>query len=153
MRRLAPLGVRLLCYVYITNVVLYILSLALVHNRVLILGRDVNQGISWLVRLALIFIPLYLFIRLSSLKKDGWFLAIYFHIFFIINQSSALLEHNGYLPSLVRIIGIYGSTIYTPPQIFLIRVNILINLVILTHLILQRRSPEIMRRHFQQDHH
>ena len=138
MRRLAPLGVRLLCYVYITNVVLYILSLALVHNRVLILGRDASQGVSWLFRLALIFIPLYLFIRLSSLKKDGWFLAIYFHISLIINQSSALLEHNGYLPSLVRIIGIYGSTIYTPAQIFLIRVNILINLVILSYLYSRR---------------
>jgi len=71
---------------------------------------------------------------LGRLKKDAWFLAMYFHIFFLINNSSALLEHNGYAHSLVRITGIYGLILYTPLQIFLLDLNVLINLFILGYL-------------------
>jgi len=134
MKKLLPLGVRLLCYIYLVNVVLYGLSLIIVYNRILILGQDANEWVSWLVRSAFIFIPAYLFFRFSHLKKDAWFLAMYFHIFFLVNNSSALLEHDGYMHSLVRIIGIYGSTLYTPPEILLLQLNVLINLFILSYL-------------------
>jgi len=59
---------------------------------------------------------------------------MYFHIFFLINNSSALLEDNGYAHSLVRITGIYGLILYTPLQIFLLDLNVLINLFILGYL-------------------
>lgn len=134
MKRFLPLGVRLLSSIYLINAILYILSLVLIYNRILILGQDTNKWITWLVRLAFIFIPVYLSLRLRRLKKDAWYLAMYFHIFFLVNNSSALLEHNGYTHSLIRIIGIYGSTLYTPPQIFLLHFNILINLFILGYL-------------------
>jgi hypothetical protein len=106
----------------------------LVYNRIFILGWEANQWVSWFVRSTFIFIPVYLFFRLGSLKKDAWLLAVYFHIFFLINNSSVLLEYDGYARSLVRIIGIYGSILYTPQQIFLLNLNILINLFILAYL-------------------
>ena len=108
MKRFLPLGVRLLSSIYLINAILYILSLLLFYNRILVVGQEVNKVIAWVVRLALIAVPIYLFFRLKYLKKDAWVLAIYFHLFFIINNSLAILEQSGFLNSLIRITGQYG---------------------------------------------
>jgi hypothetical protein len=134
----APLGVKLICYIYLIEVVLYMLSLAFFLNRIVILGREANVWLSGAVRLVYVFIPFYLFFRLKRLKKDAWILAVCFQVFFLLNNSLALLEYFGCGYSLVRISGIYDPFAYTAAQVFISILNILIMLAILIYLFERR---------------
>lgn len=138
MKQATPWGIRLLCYVYLANALLYLISLVLFYNRIFILGQEANRIISWAIRLIFIFIPLYLYYRLGRLKKDAWFLAIYFHIFFVINNSLAFLEYKGYAYSLVHIAGAYAPLTYSPKQLFALALNTLVNIFILGYLFKKR---------------
>jgi hypothetical protein len=82
----------------------------------------------------LIIFPVYLALRLINLKKDGWILAVFFHAYFIINNCTGFLESAGFGRTLVRITGVYGLTVYSPNQIFVIILNTLLNLFILWYL-------------------
>lgn len=135
MRKGVPHGIELIFYVYILNVVFFISSLALFESRVLILGKEANVYLTWLVRLCLIFIPVYLALRLINLKKDGWILAVLFHAYFIINNATGFIEGAGFGRTLVRITGVYGLTVYSPTQIFVIILNTLLNVFILWYLL------------------
>lgn len=134
-----PLGIKLLCYIYRVNVVLFILSLLLFYNRILILGQEVNIWLSGMLKLVLIFVPAYLSFKLKQLKKDAWVMAICFHALFIINNMLAFLEYGGHINSLFRITGIYSSTIYSPSEIFVIGLHNLINLSIIWYLFIKRK--------------
>lgn len=138
MRKDVPLGIRLIRYIYLVNVILYILSLVIFLNRIFILGRQANKGESLVIRLALICMPLYLYFRLRNLKKDAWVLAIYFHIFFLINNSLGFLEFGGYVHSLIRISGVYSSIVYSPTRLFVLALNTIVNLFILGYLFRKR---------------
>lgn len=138
MKRFTPLGIRLLSYIYLVNIILYILSLVLFYHRIIILGIEANREISFIVRLIFVFIPTYLVFGLKRLKKDAWFLAIYFHTFFILNNSLTFLENNGYIHSLIRITGKYGSVIYSPPEKLVLTLNTILNLIILGYLFKKR---------------
>lgn len=138
MKEDAPGGIRLLCYLYLANAVFYLISLVLFYSRIFILGQEANGVISWAVRLMLLFIPIYLYYRLGQLKKDAWFLAIYFHIFFVINNSLAFLEYKGYAYSLVHIAGGYASVTYSPKQLLALALNTLVNIFILGYLFKKR---------------
>lgn len=134
-----PLGVNLICYVYLLNTIFYILSLILFYNRIFILGQEASKGISLIVKLMFILIPTYLFFRLKRLKKDAWFLSIYFHIYFIINNSLVFLEESGYAHPFVRIAGLYSSLTYSISAKLVLSLNIVINLLILAYL-LERKN-------------
>jgi len=128
------MGIKRLCYIYFVNVALYLLSLALFENRILILGKEAGILLTWIIRFGLIFIPLYLGFRLRILKKDAWFLALFFHVYFIINNVSSFLESMGFGHTLVRIVGLYGLLVYSPAQLFVILLNTMLNIFILTYL-------------------
>jgi hypothetical protein len=134
MKKTPPLGISLLCSIYIVNVAFFLLSLLLFYNRVLILGKEAGSLVSEIIKLTLIFVPLYLFFSLKHLKKNAWLLALCFHAVFIINNCSAFLEYKGYTHSLFRIAGIYSSTIYSPSEILLVGLHTLINLYIALYL-------------------
>ena len=90
---------------------------------------------AWLVRLSLVLIPVYLAFRLINIKKDGWFLAVSFHIYFLINNTTSFLESAGLGHTLVRITGVYSLAFYSPTQIFVIILNTLLNIFILSYLV------------------
>jgi len=138
MKKDPPLGIKLLSYIYLVNAVLYSMSLVLFYNRILIFGQEANKVISWLIRLALVFIPVYLYIGLRRLKRNAWLLAVYYHIFFFINNGLAFAEYNGYLHPLVNITGFYRYIIYSPSQIFILTLNSIVNLFILGYLLKNR---------------
>ena len=138
MKKEIPQGIELLFYIYLLNTVLYIISLALFENRILILGNEANYFLAWLVRLCLIVIPLYIAFRLMSLRKDAFFAAVLFHSYFLINNLSSFLESMHCGQTLVRITGLYGLAIYSPQQIFVIFLNSLLNILILIYLIYKR---------------
>lgn len=129
-----PLGIRLLCFAYMVNMILFILSLILFYSRIIILGNEAGGAMSSLVRFVFAVIPLYLYFRLGQLKKDAWFLAIGFHTFFLINNISGYLEYQGYAPSIIHITGLYGSAIYSPAQMVVSAINTLINLFVLVYI-------------------
>ena len=135
MKNTRPLGIELLCYIYLVNVALYLVSQALFDNRIFILGKEANIYIAVLVRLLLILIPVYLAFRLKGLRKDAFFVALLFHLYFIINNCLSFLEHKGYAYALVRITGVYGSTIYSPRQIFVLALSIALNIFILGYIL------------------
>ncbi len=95
MKRQIPSGIELLCYMYFVNVILYLLSLMLFENRILVLGKDAGLLAAWSVRFLLIFIPFFTALRLRKLKKEGWILALIFHVYFIINNCASFLESRG----------------------------------------------------------
>ena len=80
-------------------------------------------------------IPVYAALRLINLKKDGLILAVLFHAYFLINNATGFLEGAGFGHTLVRITGVYGLTVYSPTQIFVIILNTLLNVFILWYLL------------------
>ena len=133
-RQEVPLGLRLICYMYVTNVVLYVVSLALFYNRVIIVGNDAGLWLARFVRLLFIFVPIYLYWGLKELKRVGWRVAIFFHVFFILNNASGFLEYYGYGFQGIHFTGNYGAALYTPTQVFTLALNSLVNLIILEYL-------------------
>lgn len=125
---------------YFVNVVLYLLSLLLFENRILILGRDAGLLTAWLVRFLLVFIPVFIALRLRKLNKEGWILALIFHLYFIINNCASFLESRGIAHSLVRITGAYGSLIYSPTQLLAIFLNSLLNILILQYILKKKKA-------------
>lgn len=146
MKKPLPLGIKLLCYIYRVNVVLFFLSLLIFYNRILILGQEAGSWASGIIKLGLIFVPAYLSFGLKQLKKAAWALAISFHIFFIVNNILAFLEYEGYTHSLFRIAGIYSSTIYSPSEILVIGLHTLVNLYILFYLFIIRKVYFIQKK-------
>lgn len=138
MRKLAPLGIKLLSYVYLVNILLYTLSILLFHNRILVLGSVANPFLAWCIRLLFLFLPLYLVYGLRRLKKVAWITAIGFHVFLIVNGISIFLECANKLPSLLRITGLFESSFYTPSQIIVLWLNSVINVMILGYLYEER---------------
>ncbi|MCM8795387.1 MAG: hypothetical protein NC928_01665 [Candidatus Omnitrophica bacterium] len=139
MKKDLPPGVKLISYIYLVNLILYFLSLILFYQRILILGKELGIWFTWIIRLIFIFIPLYLYFRLRRLKKDAWFLAVYFHTFFLANNALSLFEYYGYLHPLVKVTGIYTSSSYSLLQTFILFLNTLFNLLILGYLIRIKR--------------
>ncbi len=139
MSRFTPLGIKLVCWVYIVNTALFIFSLILFYSRIIIFGNETSAVLSSFLRFAFIFIPLYLYFRLRQLKKDAWFLAIFFHTFFLINNISGYLEYKGYVYSIIHITGLYGSGIYSSAQVWIFGLSTLANLFILGYIYKKRR--------------
>lgn len=139
MKKLAPLGIKLLCYTYRVNVLFFLLSLLLFYNRIFILGKKANIWISWIIRLILFFLPVCLSFHLRQLKKVAWILALSLHTFFIINNVSLFLEYYGHTHSFFRITGIYSSIFYSPSQVIIIALNIAANLFITGYLFRKKR--------------
>ena len=92
MNSFIPLGIRLLCLVYLLNTILFVLSILLFYSRIIFFGNEAGGVVSWLVRLIFIVIPVYLYFRLGQLKRDAWVVALCFHAFFLINNISGYLE-------------------------------------------------------------
>lgn len=86
------------------------------------------------------------FFQVVAFKKRCLVFSNVFSYFLPDKQQLVLLEHNGYAHSLVRITGIYGLLLYTPLQIFLLDLNVLINLFILGYLYERRTYFYLERR-------
>jgi len=139
MERDIPLGIKLVCWVYVVNIFLFILSLALFMTRILVLGAEAGPLLSLAVRLWFVCIPAYLWWGLRELKKSAFFLGVFFHIFFLINNLSGYLEYKGLAYSIIHISGYYGSSVYSPAQLFVFALNTLLNIALLVYLFKQRR--------------
>ncbi len=70
---LIPLGIKLVCFVYILNTALFVFSTMLFYSRIIVFGNEAGAVLSLFIRFILVFIPLYLYFRLGQLKKDGFF--------------------------------------------------------------------------------
>jgi hypothetical protein len=138
MRKSAPLGIKLLSYVYLVNVLLYTLSILLFANRILVFGFLANPLLAWGVRFLFLFLPLYLAYDLRRLKKVAWIIAIGFHVFLIVNGITIFLECANKSPSLLRITGLFEPSFYTPSQIIVLWLNSVINVMILGYLYEER---------------
>ena len=138
MRISIPLGIKLICLVYIANTALFVISLILFYSRILIFGNEAGAGFSYVIKFFFIFVPLFLYFRLPQLRKDAWVVAILFHIFFLVNNASNYLEYMGYSYSIVHITGLYGSEIYSPAQALIFTLSAIINLLILGYLYKRR---------------
>ena len=134
MKGATPLGIKLVCSVYIVNTVLFVLSLFMFYSRIFILGNEIGPALSSLVRFVLVFIPMYLYFRLAQLKKDAFFLAIIFHLFFLINAVTNYLEYLGCSYSIIHITGLYGSDIFSSTQMLVLCASAVVNLCILGYL-------------------
>ncbi|MFA4842888.1 MAG: hypothetical protein WC658_03535 [Candidatus Omnitrophota bacterium] len=132
-----PFGIELLHYVYRINVILFIVSLFLFHNRILVLGSSVFNWLSYVIKITFILIPLYLSFRLKRLNRFAWVLAISFHSFFIVNYRLNLLESRGWGYALVRIAGVSGSIEYSPLEVFVIVLSGAFNICILAYLLVR----------------
>jgi hypothetical protein len=133
-----PFGVKLVCSVYIVNTVLFILSLVLFNSRILVFGNETGEALSSFVRFMLVFVPVYLYFRMSKLKKDSLFLAIGFHAFFLVNTASSYLEYMGYFYSIIHITGLYGSDLLSSTQMLVSSLSAIVNLIILGYLYKRR---------------
>jgi hypothetical protein len=138
MRKPAPLGIKLLSYVYLVNVLLYSLSILLFANRILVFGSLANPFLAWCVRILFLLLPLYLAYDLRRLKKAAWITAIAFHVFLIANGITIFLECANKVPSLLRITGVFEPAFYTPSQIIVLWLNSVINVMILGYLYEER---------------
>ena len=138
MRKPAPLGIKLLTYVYLVNVLLYSLSILLFNNRILVLGLQANPFFSWLIRIFFLFLPVYLAYDLRRLKIRAWICAAVFHLFLIVNGITIFLECANKMPALLRITGIFEPAFYTPSQIIILWLNSVINVMILGYLYEER---------------
>ena len=138
MRQFAPLGIKLISYIYLVNAVLFLLSQGLFYNRVIILGKEAAPLVSFFVRVGFALIPLYLYLRLRRLKIDAWFLALIFHLYFIFNNSIGFLEFKGFLNTLVRFVGIHDAIFYTTFQSIFVVLNILLNFFMFVYLLSRR---------------
>jgi hypothetical protein len=139
MERKAPGGIEVLTYIYAVNLCFYLLSLVLFYNNILIAGHGADGILSNLTRFILIAIPVYLFFRLRRLKVDAWFLAVYFHLFFLLNSCLLFLENMGFTHAFIRIVGIYSPSGYSPAQVFALALGTQLNLVIFIYLLKVRR--------------
>lgn len=138
MRKPTPLGIKLLSYVYLVNVLLYSLSILLFNNRILVVGSQANLYVSWIIRIFFLLLPIYLAYELRRLKKRAWFTAIAFHLFLIVNGITIFLECANKMPSLLRITGVFEPAFYTPSQIIILWLNSVINVMILGYLYEER---------------
>lgn len=138
MRKFAPLGIKVLSYIYLVNTILFLLSESVFYSRVIILGKEANALMSFLARAGFTLIPLYLYLRLKRLKKDAWFLAVAFHGFFLFNNGIGFLELKGFANALVRFAGVHDIAFYSAFQIVVIVLNTLLNFFILIYLLSRR---------------
>ena len=134
MKKIAPNGLRIVCFVYLINAVLYLVSLLLFYNRILVWGKEASFSFGWVVRLAYLAVPAYLFFGLKSVRKEAWFLAIGYHTYFIVNYLFELWEQSGFLHALIRISAPYSSSVYLVPQTIILLLFALVNLLMLLYL-------------------
>lgn len=134
MKRFVPAGMRILCYVYLVNAILFLFSIALFHSQIFVLGIQLSSLFSWMVRVLLIALPLYLFFQLKRLNKAAWLAAVIYHVFFFLNDLTALGEHEGIMHSLIRISGPYSAAAFSGTQVLLFVVHALFNLLIVAYL-------------------
>lgn len=82
-----PFGILLLCIFYIINALLFISTtlLFLGYIDVIIFGKIMANVPVVFVRFLLTIFPVYLAFGLYYLRKEAWFLTIFYHLFFIIN--------------------------------------------------------------------
>lgn len=140
MKKTAPLGIKLLSYVYLVNAFLYTLSILLFRNQIIVFGTQAHFSLAWFVRALFLFLPVYLAYDLRRLKKRAWIIALGFHVFLIVNGITIFLECANKLPSLLRITGFFEPPFYTPSQIIILWLNSVINVMILGYLYEERNS-------------
>ena len=134
-KSIIPNGIIVLSTVYLLSSVLYVASLFLFYNEVVIFGEPAAYQMSLIVKAFLIGFPIFLAARLLATKKDGYLAALCFHFFFIVNSVLMFFENS--LTSVYPIFkmdGVFGSLKYTVPQMITISLNLVANIVIFAYL-------------------
>ena len=134
MQKIVPLGVKLLSYSYLLSSCLYALSVVLFYNRILVFGHVAERPWSWLLRLVLIVVPIYLCVQLLRLKKDGLIVAVCYHSFFFVNNLITFSENEGFMHAPIHIAGFYGSIALTTKQLLILLLSSLVHVVLICYL-------------------
>lgn len=83
-----PFTLVLLCMFYVINAILFLATCLIFSGYldVIIFGGIAQDNLAFLIRVILTVSPLYLAFGLAFLRKDSYFLAIIYHLFFLINS-------------------------------------------------------------------
>lgn len=135
MKRRLALGVNILCWVYLTNAILFIVSLVLCYNHIFVLGHKMSPIPTLLIRSLYIAIPMYLYFGFKRMKKVAWFVAVIFSSFLALNNLTEYLHYKGLAPALVHINGLRnGVSSLGSAQITFLLLSFLLNLAIIFYL-------------------
>lgn len=135
MKRRVAFGIKILCWVYLINAILYMASLLLCFNNIYVFGHKTGIVFSFAIRFLYILVPLYLFFALKKLKKSAWVIAVIFSSYFALNNFTEFLYYKGFSPALVHINGMHnGISTLGSTQITLLFLSIVLNLGIIFYL-------------------
>ncbi len=127
-------------YIYLASAILFIASQFIFHSRILSFGAEIRGAIAAVIKFSLILIPLYLYFNLGLRKKSAFYLALFFHSFFIVNAFLMALEKYGFWPRpILRVAGVFGPLEYSFKQTAVIFLNFILNFAILSYIIRKKK--------------
>jgi len=131
---------KFISYVYLLNAALFSFSLLIFYSRILFFGIEINKPLSYVFSISLIAVSLYLFVRFGRLKKDALWLAVIFHLLFVLNGIGMLLVNVcPLLQPPLRIVGAFGALEYSLRQLIVIALSTILNFLILLYIYDKRK--------------
>lgn len=130
----------MLSYIYLLAALFFAAAQILFYNRILFFGVEAMPLPAKVIKIALIFIPACLFIELPRLKPRAFYLAVFFHSFFIINALLMIAEkYLSFGCPVLRVVGMFGSLEYSFKQIAVICLNIILNFAMLMYILNRKK--------------
>ena len=127
------LGIVIISRFYIVLIFLYVLPLFLFTTQLNILGRTFSSTTAFIGNMCFIAILWFLYRKIKNTKKIGFWTALIFHTFFIVNSVLMVMESQ----PLLMIEGIKAATPEGVKPI--LSVSIILNLIIISYLIYRKK--------------
>lgn len=138
-RPVMPFGIALIRYIYMADSTLYMLSLMIFYNKVMVLGTVISGVWSGVVRILITAMPLSLYFGMARPKPTVLYGALLFHIFFVVNSLLSLFRGKIFLDPIIQMVGMVGPSYVSMREATVLVISIIIGLVILVYLFLQRQ--------------